>query len=149
MPLPLPRTPHAEKEEKVGGEMEQRENQAPSPAPSNSHGIPDGFQQLIDHNNNEPTTSSYPPIPQEHQQQQQQAPLPTVDMYGQINSNPQSGYSSPAPQYQQPDMSIYDPAAHHELSMPYPPPLSAYQTGYAVDQSSYPPPPDTVVAVST
>ncbi|RYP91619.1 hypothetical protein DL770_002245 [Monosporascus sp. CRB-9-2] len=57
-------------------------------------------------------------------------------MYGQINSNPQSGYSSPTPQYQQPEM--------HQSQYPYPP--ETYQPGYAVDNSPYPPPPETLVA---
>ncbi|RYP54902.1 hypothetical protein DL768_000466 [Monosporascus sp. mg162] len=57
-------------------------------------------------------------------------------MYGQINSNPQSGYSSPTPQYQQPEM--------HQSPYPYPP--ETYQPGYAVDNSPYPPPPETLVA---
>ncbi|RYP59131.1 hypothetical protein DL769_008666 [Monosporascus sp. CRB-8-3] len=57
-------------------------------------------------------------------------------MYGQINSNPQSGYSSPTPQYQR-------PATHQS---PYPYPAETYQPGYAVDNSPYPPPPETLVA---
>ncbi|RYO76019.1 hypothetical protein DL762_009862 [Monosporascus cannonballus] len=57
-------------------------------------------------------------------------------MYGQINSNPQSGYSSPTPHYQQPAM--------HQSPYPYPP--ETYQPGYAVDNSPYPPPPEALVA---
>ena len=100
--------------------------------------MPEGFQQLIDHNNNEPT-SSYPPPPQD----QQQAPPPTVNMHGHLKSTPQPGYASPAKEYRHPDM-IY---AHHDAS-PYSYPENNYPSNYATEQSAYPPPPETVKTVS-
>lgn len=141
-----PRTPPLEREGRTGGDMEQRGNQTSSPAPSinnnnSHHDIPDGFQQLIDHNN-EPT-SSYP-LPPEEQQQQQQAPL-HPNMYSH-NSNPPSGYSSPAPQYHQPDMSGYEQSIREDSPYSYPP--IPYQQGYDADNSPYPPPPETVTVSS-
>ena len=136
MSLSFPEPTPSEREEKTGGEMEQREVES-SPVPS-SHDMPEGFQQLIDHNNNEPT-SSYPPPPQD----QQQAPPPTVNMHGHLKSTPQPGYASPAKEYRHPDM-IY---AHHDAS-PYSYPENNYPSNYATEQSAYPPPPETVKTVS-
>ena len=122
--------------------MEQIETTSP-PAHSN-HDMPDGFQQLIDHNNNE-AVSSYPPASQD----QQQATLPTI--YSHLNSTPHSGYSSPVSQYRQPEMSAYE-VAQDESPYQYPPPENNYPPSYAVEQGSYQgsyqQPPEAVTAVS-
>lgn len=145
MPLSLPQTPPVEKGEKASRDKDQKGNQTSSPDPSNnsnsnsSHDIPDGFQQLIDHNNNnnsnKETTPSYPPPPEQPQPQR-------PNMYSH-NSNPASDYSSPAPQYPQAEMAGYDQNVNDGSPYSYPPPPYT-QGGYGIENSSYPPPPETV-----
>ncbi|KAI1276686.1 hypothetical protein F5Y07DRAFT_399132 [Xylaria sp. FL0933] len=90
----------------------------PSPAPSNAFNQADdvlhsGFQQLVQHN---------------------AAHSAEIDSH--MGSNPQSRYSTPAPQTQV--MSNYDPGSPY-VAHQY---AGAYQTGYQLDQSPYPQLPD-------
>ncbi|KAI0427291.1 hypothetical protein F5Y09DRAFT_344853 [Xylaria sp. FL1042] len=91
----------------------------PSPAPSNALNQTDdmlhsGFQQLVQHN-----------------------AAHSADINSHMGSNPQSRYSSPAPQTHM--MANYDHASPY-TSHQY---AGAYHTGYQIDQSPYPQLPDT------